>query len=61
MKIKDLIATLQTIDPEGLVCVVDHDQNTQWAITEIRTCEDASSEFYKSYADIVIDYHEDFI
>ena len=58
MKIKELIKVLQELNPDGDVVVVDDDQNNEWSIVEVRTCEDRSSEWFKDYADIVIDYVE---
>lgn len=54
MKVKELIEILKTIDPNGDVCIVDDDQDNCYKITEVRTCDDHSSEYYKAYADIVI-------
>lgn len=54
MKIRELIEILQELNQDGEVCIVDDEQNNTYEITEVRTCEDHSSEYFKAYADIVI-------
>lgn len=58
MLVKELIKALQELNPDGEVCVIDHKQCYGWQIVEVITCEDRSSEWFKGYADIVIDYFE---
>ncbi len=54
MIIKDLIEMLSKLNPNGVVSIVDFEQNNCYEIVEVRTCEDHSSEMYNGFADIVI-------
>ena len=51
----ELLKLLQDLDDNAEVTVIDDGQNYCWDITEIRVCEDNTSEYKGKYADVVID------
>lgn len=51
----ELLELLQDLDDNAEVTVIDDEQNYCWRITEVRVCEDNTSEYKGKYADIVID------
>lgn len=55
MKLKDLKKILNQFDDDCEITIVDGEQNNCYEIIDFRTCEDNSSEYYKTYLDIVID------
>ena len=58
MQVIELKKFLDNIEDCGEVCIVDAEQNYTFNISELNTCEDASSEDYYNYADIVINLDE---
>ena len=52
---KDLIKILENFDDDCEISIVDGEQNNCYDIIDFRSCDDNSSEFYKTYLDIVID------
>ena len=54
MTAKELIDYLKTVDENAEISIVDVDQNNQYDIVDIRTCEDKTSEHYLKYVDLVI-------
>ena len=51
----ELLKLLQDLDDNAEVTVIDDGQNYCWDITEVRVCEDNTSEYKGKYADVVID------
>ncbi len=55
MKVKDLKQILEQFDDDCEITIVDSEQNNCYEVVDFRTCEDNSSDCYKTYLDIVID------
>ena len=50
----ELLELLKDLDDNAEICVVDENQDNTFSITEVRTCEDNTSEYKGKYADLVI-------
>ena len=55
----ELLKLLQDLDDNAEVTVIDDGQNYCWDVTEVRVCEDNTSEYKGKYADVVIDIDMD--
>lgn len=51
----ELIKLLENLNDNAIISITDAEQNNCYDISEVRICEDKTSEYYNKYADIVVE------